>query len=144
MIRVDGCSLVGIEWAMLQVSLEAWEVIPGKSFRGFCIANKVSSTTNCIAIPISYFKLSIPLQASGCCLLKAYMFSWKKKQVAFWLDGMVVLIRALMFTCLKQLQEHTFCSRVCSSSAERTAVTFKEEIPELKRKTDLMGESEDC
>lgn len=39
MIMVDGCSLVGIEWAMLQVSLEAWEVIPGKSFKGFYIDN---------------------------------------------------------------------------------------------------------
>lgn len=93
-----------IELAVLQVRLAAYagSISGSKTTEAFLLAIRFGAVQLTLSFPLA--TLNYPfLYNLRTLFVKHYMFSWKKKEVVFCLDWMVVLIRALVFTCLKQL-----------------------------------------
>lgn len=93
-----------IELAVLQVKLAAYagSISGSKTTEAFLLAIRFGAIQLTLSFPLA--TLNYPfLDNLRMLFVKHYMFSGKKKKVVFCLDWMVVLIRALVFTCLKQL-----------------------------------------
>lgn len=114
------------------VQLLAWKYYFRQEIcRGFLIGNQIWSGTTNIVIPISYVKLSTPLQPLGCCLLSMTCSLTEKNSFLFRLNGhfdqgtVVYLFKAITGNTDPVAELHPYQSE--------TTVTFRREREKKKK-----------